>query len=101
MGAAFTTMTGSTPSQADAALYGTFMPLVKPPELLGEALDSAEDGLSESGARSARTLPTESVLISCIGNLRKVGFNTVPVAFNQQINAILPDRAAAIPEFMF
>jgi type I restriction enzyme, S subunit len=101
LGAAFTTMTGSTPSKADASLFGTFMPLIKPPELLDRPLDSAEDGLSEIGARCARTLPVESVLVSCIGNLGKVGLNTVPVAFNQQINAVLPDRAAAIPEFMF
>jgi type I restriction enzyme, S subunit len=101
LGAAFTTMTGSTPPKADAALFGTYMPLVKPPELLDGMLDSAEDGLSESGTRCARTLPSESVLVSCIGNLGKVGFNTVPVAFNQQINAVLPDHTTAVPQFMF
>ncbi len=36
-------------------------------------LDSAEDGLSESGARVARTLPPNSILQSCIGNLGKIG----------------------------
>ncbi len=77
------------------------MPLVKPPELLDGTLDSAEDGLSEAGARCARTAPADSVLVSCIGNLGKVGINTVPVAFNQQINAVLPDPATAIPEFIF
>jgi type I restriction enzyme S subunit len=101
LGAAFTTMTGSTPPKAHAALFGKYMPLVKPPELRDGPLDSAEDGLSESGARGARTLPVESVLVSCIGNLGKVGINTVPVAFNQQINAVLPNRATALPEFMF
>ena len=101
LGAAFVTMTGSTPSKAEAALFGKYMPLVKPPELRDGPLDSAEDALSEAGARGARTLPVESVLVSCIGNLGKVGINTVPVAFNQQINAVLPNRATALPEFMF
>lgn len=101
LGDVFTTVTGGTPSKAKADLFGTFMPLVKPPELVGGPLDSAEDGLSESGVRSARILPVESVLVSCIGNLGKVGVNTVPVAFNQQINAVLPNRTAAIPKFMF
>ncbi len=77
------------------------MPLVKPPELCDVALDSAEDGLSETGAAVARTLPPNSILVSCIGNLGKIGLNTVPVAFNQQINAILPDPRKALPEFMF
>ncbi|MEY4537889.1 MAG: hypothetical protein RL171_2040, partial [Pseudomonadota bacterium] len=61
----------------------------------------AEDGLSEAGAAIARTLPPNSILVSCIGNLGKIGLNTVPVAFNQQINAILPDACKALPEFMF
>jgi type I restriction enzyme S subunit len=33
--------------------------------------------------------------------LGKIGINTVPVAFNQQINAIIPDRSNAVPEFLF
>jgi type I restriction enzyme S subunit len=77
------------------------MPLVKPPELCDSTLDSAEDGLSESGAQVARTVPPNSILVSCIGNLGKIGMNTVPVAFNQQINAIHPDSTKAVPEFMF
>ena len=64
-------------------------------------LTSAADGLSKTGAAVARTLPPQSILVSCIGNLGKIGLNTVPVAFNQQINAILPDEVRAIPEFMF
>jgi len=77
------------------------MPLVKPPELCDTTLEVAEDGLSESGAAVARTAPPNSILVSCIGNLGKIGLNTVPVAFNQQINAIFPNEGKAIPSFMF
>ncbi|PIZ23713.1 MAG: type I restriction endonuclease [Comamonadaceae bacterium CG_4_9_14_0_8_um_filter_57_21] len=101
LGEAFITSTGSTPPKSNSDFYGQFMPLVKPPELCGSTLDSAEDGLSESGAQVARTLPPNSILVSCIGNLGKIGMNTVPVAFNQQINAIHPDTGKAVPEFMF
>jgi type I restriction enzyme S subunit len=101
LGDVFTTATGTTPPKNNADFYGDFMPLVKPPELCDEAFDSAPDGLSEAGAAVARTLPAKSILVSCIGNLGKIGMNTVPVAFNQQINAILPDESQAIPEFMF
>ena len=101
LGDVFTTATGTTPPKNNADFYGDFMPLVKPPELCDEPFDSAPDGLSEAGAAVARTLPAKSILVSCIGNLGKIGLNTVPVAFNQQINAILPDETQAIPEFMF
>ena len=101
LGAAFVTVTGTTPPKNNAGYYGNFMPLVKPPELRDAVLDSADDGLSELGAMVARTAPPRSVLVSCIGNLGKVGLNAVPVAFNQQINAIVPDETQAVPEFMF
>ena len=101
LGVAFTTVTGGTPAKSNEGFYGDFMPLVKPPELCDSELDSAEDGLSEAGAAVARTAQLHSILVSCIGNLGKVGLNTIPVAFNQQINAIFPDEDKALPSFMF
>ena len=101
LGDVFETVTGNTPSKSNAEYYGRYIPLVKPPELQDCELSDAEDGLSEEGARVARVALPSSILVSCIGNLGKIGFNTVPVAFNQQINAIIPDRSHAIPEFFF
>ena len=101
LGDSFTTATGNTPPKNNAGLFGSFMPLVKPPELCDAELDTSEDGLSELGVPFARTVPPNSILVSCIGNLGKIGLNTVPVAFNQQINAILPDARKALPRFMF
>lgn len=101
LGHAFRTLTGTTPSKSNAAYFGDFMPLVKPPELVDGVVDGAADGLSRSGAAVSRVLPVGSVMVSCIGNLGKVGINSIPVACNQQINAILPDEAKALPEFMF
>lgn len=101
LGGAFRTLTGSTPSKAKAEFFGAFMPLVKPPELVDDVVDGAADGLSQTGAFVSRVLPVGSVMVSCIGNLGKIGINSVPVACNQQINAILPDENTAVPEFMF
>ena len=98
---AFVTLTGNTPSKSNAAYFGDFTPLVKPPELLDDYIADVADGVSEAGAEGARVLPANSVLVSCIGNLGKVGINDAPVACNQQINAILPDEGKALPEFMF
>lgn len=101
LGDVFVTATGTTPPKSNPGFYGDFMPLIKPPELCDDQVDSAVDGLSKAGVAVARVLPTKSVLISCIGNLGKIGMNTIPVAINQQINAILPEESQALPEFMF
>lgn len=74
------------------------MPLVKPGELNDCPVYEAEDSLSQYGAEQARTLPLNSVLVSCIGNLAKTGINRVLVASNQQINATI-FYEGIIPEF--
>jgi len=101
LGSVFSTVTGGTPSKSNENFYGHYIPFVKPPELRDSALSSAEDYLSKSGAAVARIAPPNSILVSCIGNLGKIGLNTVPVAFNQQINAILPNEDKALPSFVF
>ncbi len=101
LGDTFQTVTGTTPPKKDKKLYGSFMPFVKPPELIGGIVDNAPDNLSSNGASVARVAPTGTVLIACIGNLGKVGLVNKPVAFNQQINAIFPDKKLALPHFLF
>jgi type I restriction enzyme S subunit len=82
-------ITGTTPSKVDASNYDNYLPFVKPPELNDREIFSAADNLSEKGAALARVLAPNSVLVSCIGNLGKTGINKVPVAVNQQINALI------------
>ena len=101
IGEAFQTVTGNTPPKSAAHFYGQDIPLVKPPELTDGDVSSASDGLTESGAAVARVAPEGSVLVSCIGNLGKIGLATRPLAFNQQINAIYPDPSLALPRFTF
>jgi type I restriction enzyme S subunit len=101
VGDVFQTATGTTPPKSNPDYYGNAVPFVKPPELIGGPIHSANDGLTKEGAVQARVLPERSVLVSCIGNLGKIGINMVPVAFNQQINAILPNEDVALPEFVY
>ena len=82
--------TGSTPPKAETANYGNEVPLVKPGELLDYPVGKAADNLTRQGADVATTAPAESVLVSCIGNLGKTALTVREVAFNQQINAIIP-----------
>lgn len=101
LGNTFATVTGTTPSKSKTEFYGDNIPFVKPPELLDSQVENSQDSLSEEGRRVARIAPSGSILISCIGNLGKIGIATRDVAFNQQINAILPDQSKAHPKFMF
>ena len=101
LGELFEIVTGTTPSKSKTEFYGDYMPFIKPPELLGGLVEESADGLSELGSNQARVLPPESVLVSCIGNLGKLGMNSSPVAFNQQINAIKPNYEIANPKFVF
>jgi type I restriction enzyme S subunit len=93
-------ITGNTPPTKDESNYGDHIPFVKPPALVDRGIRSTPAGLSESGAQFSRTLPAGAVLVSCIGGLGKTGIAKVPVAFNQQINAIVFDERV-IPEFGF
>ena len=101
IGDIFETVTGGTPPKREKHLYGDYLPFVKPPELIDGPISSAADGLSQEGAEVARVLPPNSILVSCIGNLGKIGINILPVAFNQQINAIKPHHEVAEPLFLF
>ncbi|TCT29733.1 restriction endonuclease subunit S [Martelella mediterranea] len=101
VGEAFQTVTGSTPPKSKSDLYGTAIPFVKPPELANSEVTTAKDGLTEKGRALARVAPEGSTLVSCIGNLGKIGLTAVDVAFNQQINAMLPNPNIALAKFVF
>jgi type I restriction enzyme, S subunit len=85
-----TIITGNTPPKINKSNFGNHVPFVKPPELLNDIIQDVSDHLSKEGAAKARVVLPNSVLVSCIGNLGKTGINRFPVAFNQQINAIVP-----------
>jgi len=95
-----TVITGNTPLTKDTNNYGTDIPFVKPPELNDGRIDFAKSFLSEQGTKTARVIPPYSILVSCIGNLGKTGLNKIPVAFNQQINAIVPFKGI-VSEYLF
>ena len=85
-------VTGSTPPKARQDYYGGNFPFVKPGELLNCPVSDSVDKLSDAGSEVADVAPAGGILVSCIGNLGKTGLATCPVAFNQQINAVIPHR---------
>ncbi|QDW25654.1 type I restriction endonuclease subunit S [Pedobacter sp. KBS0701] len=93
IGDVFDVVTGNTPSKANPLLYGGNIPFIKPPEINNKEVEDASEFLTEEGAKVARILPKYSVLITCIGNLGRVAMNSkFEVAFNQQINALKPNK---------
>lgn len=92
-------VTGNTPPKSDEANYGNDVPWVKPPELGStEPIVATYEMLSVQGAERARVLPKDAVLVSCIGSIGRVGIAGVPLATNQQINAVVCGPAL-LPRF--
>ena len=85
-------VTGTTPPKNEKENYGNEIPFVKPPQLFDEPVFEAPEMLSKKGIQKARVIPTNSVLVTCIGNLGRTGINKIPVTFNQQINALIPNK---------
>ena len=85
--------TGTTPSTKYPGNYGGKLPFFKPTDLdQGAHVQTAREYLSEIGAESARVLPADSILVTCIGaTIGKTGFTRLSCATNQQINSVSPD----------
>ena len=84
--------TGNTPSKKNSEFYETEDIMFVKPDILGfdiKLINSANEYISEKARKKARVIPKESLLVSCIGNIGKLGINNEDVAFNQQINAIV------------
>ena len=89
--------TGNSPSRAAAENFGSQIEWLKSDNLGADVATRADEGLSETGMRRARIAPAGSVLVTCIaGSSTSIGKASIvdrPVAFNQQINAVLPSDA--------
>lgn len=86
-------VTGNTPPRNNVKNYGDKTPWIKPPNLDKEKyVITSDEYLSESGAKIARLLPKGAVLVSCIGNLGKMGIAGKELCTNQQINSIIPKK---------
>jgi type I restriction enzyme S subunit len=86
-------LTGKTPSKKVQEYYGDYMPFIKIPDMRGKIfVTQTSDNLSKAGADSQKrkTLPSNSLCVSCIGSVGLVAITTVPSQTNQQINSIIP-----------
>lgn len=91
-----TVVTGNTPSRAVPGYYGTDIEWVKSDNINTPHyyLTRAEEGLSGLGKEVARVVPAGSILVTCIAGspecIGNAAMTDREVAFNQQINALIP-----------
>lgn len=84
--------TGSTPSKNNSEFYNSQDIMFVKPDILDFNIVNIEysnEHISKKARDKARIVPAGSLLVSCIGNIGKLGINNEEVAFNQQINAII------------
>ncbi|CAI8997043.1 restriction endonuclease subunit S [Pseudomonas sp. IT-P291] len=94
-------VTGKTPSTKEPRFYDGNVPFIKPGDLDHSGLIfQTESSLTDAGAAEVPSLPPQSIVVTCIGNLGKVGLTTKISATNQQINAVIPDEGIN-PGFLF
>ena len=97
-------ITGNTPKTSNSKNYeSNDICFVKPSDIAdGEIthLKASEFYISEYAREKARILPPKSILVTCIGIIGKVAINTTECAFNQQINAIIPDPQKCVVKYL-
>ena len=91
-------ITGNTPSRAVSEYYGEHIEWIKTDNIVNGLINPtpAVESLSEKGMAVSRTVEKDSILMACIaGSVSSIGRVCITdrkVAFNQQINAIVPNE---------
>jgi len=96
-------ITGNTPPREKKEYYDSnFIEWIKTDNILTDQiyLSNADEHLSELGLNKGRRVKVKSLLVACIaGSLSSIGraaINDREVAFNQQINAIVPNKDTSV-----
>lgn len=91
-------VTGNTPSRAVPEYFGDDIEWIKSDNINtpGDFVTHAIEGLSASGLAVSRVAPPSSILVTCIAGspdcIGNAALTDRPVAFNQQINALIPEQ---------
>ena len=97
-------ITGNTPSKSIAEFYNSDdIGFVKPDIISEQQIDYIEnttDYLAEAARNKARIVKKNTVFVTCIGSIGKIGIvKSNELAFNQQINAIEPNEKV-LPKYL-
>ena len=95
-------VTGNTPSRTVDDYYGDYIEWIKTDNIMAEMMypTRATESLSEVGLKVGRYVEKGAILMACIAgsvaSIGKVCITDRQVAFNQQINAIVPKKYNAL-----
>jgi len=95
-------VTGNTPSRTVDDYYGDYIEWIKTDNIIAEMMypTRATESLSEVGLKVGRYVEKGAILMACIAgsvaSIGKVCITDRQVAFNQQINAIVPKKYNAL-----
>ena len=96
-------ITGNTPSKQEPKYWASSdIPFVKPDVINQDGItevQTANDYISEMARSKARIAGKNVVLVTCIGTIGKICLTGKECAFNQQINAIIPNDKV-LPEYL-
>ena len=82
-------VTGSTPPRGASELWGGSFNWISAKDFKGKYIISSGEKITEAGKRYCRTLPANSVLVTCIASIGLNAISKRPCATNQQINAVV------------
>ena len=98
-----TVITGNTPSKQESKYWASSdIPFIKPDAINQDGiqeLQTANEYISEAARSKARIVGKSVVLVTCIGTIGKICLTGKECAFNQQINAIIPNDRV-LPEYL-
>jgi len=97
-------ITGKTPSKKDETNFNGEIPFIKTPDMQqGMFFLRTEESLSKKGAdgQSSQYITENSISVSCIGTVGKIGITTNLCQTNQQINTVIPKSASNLEYLYF
>ena len=85
-------ITGNTPPKNDDRNYGSGTPWCTAVDMEKKYVKKTAIKLTDRGVKSARVLPSGTVLATCIASIGKNAISRVSLATNQQINAVIVNK---------
>ena len=95
------TQTGTTPSTSDKGNFGDYIPFVKPGDIVNGQIIYNREMLSKQGLSNGRLIPSNSIIMVCIGgSTGKCALTDRDISCNQQINVASPYKWV-LPQYLY
>ena len=94
--------TGNTPATDNPIYYSNDgIPWITPSDIVDFNTPKPAKYLSEVGLKVGRTVPAGSIMCTCIASIGKNTITSTTCGFNQQINALVPNKEQYDSNFLF